>query len=304
MAHDVFISYSTADKLAADAVCAKVEERSIRCWIAPRDIMPGMDWSDAIIDALNSCRVFVLLLSVASNDSEQVKRELQVAVGKGIPILPVRMEEFPLSKHMQYFIGTPHWLDAMTPPLEKHLQKLADTLTALLEATKKDNPPSVTPAPTDANSVAPPIAAAPVAPAPHWDAKVLSAVETQLCALIGPLGKLLVRKAAAAATNIEELHERLAPHLADDVERKMFQERCRAALQTSSANADADTATWTEQNLKTVERELAQYIGPLARVLVKRRAATTNNLRELYQALAENIPDTAERHRFLQAAPK
>ena len=304
MAHDVFISYSTADKLAADAVCAKVEGRGIRCWVAPRDILPGMDWSDAIIDALNSCRVFVLLLSAASNDSEQVKRELQVAVGKGIPILPVRMEEFPLSKHMQYFIGTPHWLDAMTPPLEKHLQKLADTLTALLEATKKDDAHAtpVTSAPIADTPIAPTAPVVPTAPVTEWDAEVLKIVETQLCNLIGPLARLLVRKAAAVATNLDELYERLAPHLADEAERQMFQQRCRAALQTSPANADA--TTWTEQSLKTVERELAQYIGPLARVLVKRRAANATNLRELYQALAENIPDATERNRFLQAAPK
>ena len=304
MAHDVFISYSTADKLAADAVCAKVEERGIRCWIAPRDILPGIDWSDAIIDALNSCRVFVLLLSVASNDSEQVKRELQVAVGKGIAILPVRMEEFPLSKHMQYFIGTPHWLDAMTPPLEKHLQKLADTLTALLEATKKDdaNATPIAPAPIADTPIAPNAPVAPTAAATEWDVEVLKVVETQLCALIGPLGKLLVRKAAAVATNFDQLYERLVPHLADESERKIFQQRCRAALQTT-ADTDAPAA-WTEQSLKIVERELAQYIGPLARVLVKRRAAHTNNLRELYQTLAENIPNAAERQRFLQAAPK
>ncbi len=301
MAHDVFISYSTVDKPAADAVCAKVEARGIRCWIAPRDIMPGVDWSDAIIDALSGCRVFLLLLSAASNNSEQVKRELQVAVGKGIPILPVRMEEFPLSKHMQYFIGTPHWLDAMTPPLEKHLQKLADTLAALLQATQRDDD-NVTPAAPPTTEPTPASTPIAVVPATEWDAEVLKTIETQLCALIGPLGRLLVRKAAVKATDLDELFELLAPHLADEMERKTLEERCRAALHTS-AKTDV-SAAWTEQSLKTIERELAQYIGPLARVLVKRRAARTNNLRELYQSLAENIPEGAERTRFLQAAPK
>jgi TIR domain len=35
MAHDVFISHSHADKPAADAACAALEARGIRCWIAP-----------------------------------------------------------------------------------------------------------------------------------------------------------------------------------------------------------------------------------------------------------------------------
>ncbi len=41
MEHDVFISYAHEDKAIADAICAKLEENKIRCWIAPRDITPG-----------------------------------------------------------------------------------------------------------------------------------------------------------------------------------------------------------------------------------------------------------------------
>src|SRR5713101_8280389 len=48
MAHDVFISYSSKDKPVADAVCAGLEGRGIRCWAAPRDILPGSDWGAAI----------------------------------------------------------------------------------------------------------------------------------------------------------------------------------------------------------------------------------------------------------------
>ena len=52
VAHDVFISYSSKDKPAADAACAILELKGIRCWIAPRDIVPGTDWGELIIDAL------------------------------------------------------------------------------------------------------------------------------------------------------------------------------------------------------------------------------------------------------------
>jgi TIR domain len=51
MAHDVFISYSTQDKPAADALCAILEKNGVRCWIAPRDIMPGSDWGGSIVGA-------------------------------------------------------------------------------------------------------------------------------------------------------------------------------------------------------------------------------------------------------------
>ena len=47
--HEVFISYSSKDKKWADAACAVLEKRRIRCWVAPRDITPGTEWGAAII---------------------------------------------------------------------------------------------------------------------------------------------------------------------------------------------------------------------------------------------------------------
>src|SRR5207245_8707844 len=55
-----------------------------------------------------------------------------------LPILvPVRIEDVVPTESLAYFIGTVHWLDAMTPPFENHLVKLADSLKGLLEV----NPP-------------------------------------------------------------------------------------------------------------------------------------------------------------------
>ena len=41
MAHDVFVSYAHQDRTVANAVFATLEAHGIRCWIAPRDILPG-----------------------------------------------------------------------------------------------------------------------------------------------------------------------------------------------------------------------------------------------------------------------
>jgi len=42
--HEVFISFATNDKPFAEVVCAKLESRNIRCWMAPRDVPPGEDF--------------------------------------------------------------------------------------------------------------------------------------------------------------------------------------------------------------------------------------------------------------------
>ncbi len=132
VAHDAFISYSTHDKAVADAACALLESRGIRCWIAPRDVTPGMDWGSEIIDAINGARVMVLVYSASANESGQIRREVERGVHKGIPIVPFRIEDVPMSKSLEYFISAQHWLDALTPPLEQHLDYLARTVTLLL----------------------------------------------------------------------------------------------------------------------------------------------------------------------------
>ena len=128
-----FISYSNLDRTVADAAVAVLESRGVRCWIAPRDVTPGLDWSEEIVEAIEHSSVMVLKASAHANSSPQIKREVERGVNHGIPIIPFRIEDVPLSKALEYFISSPHWLDAMTPPLEEHLQYLADTTQLLID---------------------------------------------------------------------------------------------------------------------------------------------------------------------------
>jgi ABC-type branched-subunit amino acid transport system substrate-binding protein len=74
MAHDVFVSYSSQDKSTADAIVASLEANGIRCWVAPRDIMPGTDWGEAIVEAIEQSGTMVLVFSAHSNTSPQIRR--------------------------------------------------------------------------------------------------------------------------------------------------------------------------------------------------------------------------------------
>lgn len=141
MAHDVFISYSSKDKPTADATCAALEAKGLRCWIAPRDIVPGADWGESIIDGIAASKAFVLLLSANANLSPQIKREVERAVHAGLSIITVRIEDVQPSKSLEYFLSTPHWLDAMSPPLERHLAYLADVLRHILDGQAAPVPP-------------------------------------------------------------------------------------------------------------------------------------------------------------------
>lgn len=149
MAHDVFVSYAQRDKTTADAVVAGLEHRGVRCWIAPRDIVAGSTWGEAIVDAIAGCTAMVLVLSSDSNDSRQVLREVERAVAIDKVIIPFRIDEVVATGAMSYFLGTEHWLDALSPPLEAHIGELAGTVQRLLGTTALtvESPPPPPPEP-------------------------------------------------------------------------------------------------------------------------------------------------------------
>ncbi|MGQ0614626.1 MAG: TIR domain-containing protein [Planctomycetaceae bacterium] len=151
MAHEVFLSYAQPDRNVADAVCARLESRGIRCWYAPRNILPGSQWSASIVDAIAGARIMVLVFSSHSNGSPHVRNELERAVGKNLPILPFRIEEVPPSKDIELFVSSPHWLDAITPPIERHIEQLAETIQVVLDhqagVERPERPPPPSPKP-------------------------------------------------------------------------------------------------------------------------------------------------------------
>ncbi len=123
-----FISYSSKDADVANSMCEFLEKNDIKCWMAPRDIVPGKEWAEAIIESLDSCSAFILIFSQKSNDSPQVLREVERAVNKRIPLIPFRVENIPPSKALEYFISTNHWLNAFDRQVQDHLPMLLSTL--------------------------------------------------------------------------------------------------------------------------------------------------------------------------------
>ena len=133
MAHDLFISYSTKDKAVADAVCARMENGGIRCWYAPRDILPGADWASSIVDAINVSKVMVLIFTPHSNISKQVLREVDCAVSAGVTIIPLRLTREKPIESMRYYLSAVHWLDAVDAELDSSIGELYELCKAVVD---------------------------------------------------------------------------------------------------------------------------------------------------------------------------
>jgi protein-histidine pros-kinase len=133
MSADVFISHSNKDKTIAEAICHQLEANGIRCWIAPRDIQFGSDWTEGIMHGISSCKVFVLVFSDSANTSDHVRREVAKAFSLGLAVIPFRTEDVAPNRSLSYFLETVHWLDAFPSPTESYFGTLADQIKRLLE---------------------------------------------------------------------------------------------------------------------------------------------------------------------------
>lgn len=130
MKYKIYISHSPKDDGIASDICRALEEGGVRCLRsqsgdsqgAERAIAKVIDYSDAV----------VVILSSAVNGSGQVKSEVEYAAKEDKEIVPFRIDTALLPKYLEFYLGTTHWLDASTPPIENHIAQLVYTLRYLL----------------------------------------------------------------------------------------------------------------------------------------------------------------------------
>jgi len=134
MAHEVFISHAHKDKGIADAICRELESANARCWIAPRDISPGEDWTKAIRKAIDSSRVVVLVLSENANTATHIEREIANAFYTERIIMPFRLDNAIPRRSMLSYLDNVRWFDSVDLPVEQNLQAFAARVKEVLSA--------------------------------------------------------------------------------------------------------------------------------------------------------------------------
>ena len=102
--HSIFISYSSKDLAQAETVRDILEKNHLSCWMAPRDIPGGSNYTKEIPIAIRSCQVFVLILSENSQSSHWVLKELDAAVNCGKVILPFMLEDCQLNDEFNFLL--------------------------------------------------------------------------------------------------------------------------------------------------------------------------------------------------------
>lgn len=129
--YDVFISYSSEDREQAEHIRRVLQTNRLSCWFAPRNIGQG-DFTETIPKAMKNCGAFVLVLSKNAQASPWVRREIDFAVDRKLPIFPIALEKFDMDDKFNFMLNTLTRYEAYTQE-EATLRKLVRDLYVVLD---------------------------------------------------------------------------------------------------------------------------------------------------------------------------
>lgn len=133
-----------------------------------------------------------------------------------------------------------------------------------------------------------------------FDPALLAKLESALLPVLGPIARNLVVKEARRSASYKELCAKLAEQISDSRSREAFIRFCEGSGSVTRQSA----VHWDPPVLDAAKKKLAAHLGPIAGVVVERAARRAHTPRELYEALATNIPDEHDRREFLRSVPE
>ena len=152
--------------------------------------------------------------------------------------------------------------------------------------------------------------------ASSWSGAELDEIQRHLAPILGPMARIVVKRAAGLTNDRRRLCADLAAQLHSDEERRRFLaatgdtgRHTGAMMPAMAASADRNQSPDPGQHLDerlitaaTIDRTirvLMPYIGPIAAVLVRKTASTARNEADLHSTLARRITDARDRDRFM-----
>ncbi|MCP4261068.1 MAG: TIR domain-containing protein [Planctomycetes bacterium] len=100
-----FVSYSRKDRTIALPIFDELRACGVRIWVDERAISGGDMWRTKIDKAIRVADTFILMLSPNAVDSDEVMRELKLAVDLGKDLLPVKIRPVKISPVLGTLIG-------------------------------------------------------------------------------------------------------------------------------------------------------------------------------------------------------
>ena len=223
-------------------------------------------------------------------------------------VLKAHVEQEPLSP-AELNPGLPRGLcDAVLRALRKNREDRFPSAAAFRAAIEPSTPAGAVISPP------PPVEAPRTA---GIDSPTATRITALLAAELGPIAAHLVKQTCARTTDVREICHLVAEQVTDETRRRRFLEKCEHQLHLSSLAAAVKPATgtraaasgvkpaaWDPQILDRVKKALAEYVGPVAKVIVDKAARKCSSLDDLYEMLAGEIAAPADRKKFLATKPR
>lgn len=130
----VFISYAF-DRDGSIAVRTKqaLEQAGLRPWMAPDDVPAGVPYQEAIVSAISSSAVVIVVMSRATCESSHILNELALAEQHRVPILPFVVEQADWCDWLMFHVAARHWLDGTRSSIHEAVSRLTDAVRRLAE---------------------------------------------------------------------------------------------------------------------------------------------------------------------------
>lgn len=234
----LFICFSSSDEAIAREVVRFLEAEGLKCWISVRDVRPGANYQESIIEALESAKGLVFLFSSNSDQSHEIKKELSVAASLKIPVVPLRLSPVMPTGALRYELATRQWLDIF-PDREQGLRQLVERTRELFNSGEtagaaRSFASSTAVGANEIETSLPPARSAPRhevrPPAVAVGSQEFEAIRSLLAHHIGPIAKVIMQKTSTEARTPDDFCERLAVHVKSEADRAVFLRQARARI--------------------------------------------------------------------------
>ena len=204
--------------------------------------------------------------------------------------------------------------------LDAYAQPVANTISEATIVTHRSRSVFADPGPGPASGGAAPsspktytVSNSSAPPPTGWSAVVLSGVEVEIAKYVGPVAKVLVRRAAKVHKDLESLVGSLMPAIDDPKERSAFARAVLGKPMTTPlriaprAESTAPPGTrpgdvLSAADLERATKVLIGYIGPIGKVIAKRAATEGVSRRDFFAAVAGSLDNDELRERFMREA--
>ena len=236
-------------------------------------------------------------------------RPVEAAARVRQDIMPPAAHAENAARYTAEFLAAIDW--ALKPHEDERPQSIADFRRTLLNASPQSRVADRTvPLATESTVVAKPADTGSLSglTGVTLDREQVKRVEAELSRRIGPIAPTVVRNAAKKAASIPALAAAVAGEIANEADRAVFLRTFTggdtkpSGLTAQRPEAASISQKFSAEMLKMAETALAQHIGAIARVVVKRAAAKARDEAELYLLISDEIKDPVERKSFIRKA--